>query len=132
MSLTASVRDSVKDFPADETLREYSYLVERGVRPMASICVFKADETLAALVYAAIASPGVSGQRAVPFVCRDWLGRCHCGYASAPWVIDLYRWSQSGQVPECHRHRIVGLLLGYSSEAIGDFERRRAGCLVSG
>ena len=42
------------------------------------------------------------------------------GYASHKWVVDLLVWAQDA--PWVQRDRILGLLLGYSGEAIRDFE----------
>lgn len=66
----------------------------------------------------------------IPFVIDHGDGSASCGFAGAPWVIDLYRWVRlSTDVPQCHRDQIVGLLLGYSTEAIARFDGNRSGRL---
>ena len=44
------------------------------------------------------------------------------GLAAASWVIDLFKWAQ-GQ-PERQMERIIGLLLGYSPQAITAYDAR--------
>ena len=47
----------------------------------------------------------------------------HYGYASYLWAADLLRWSYEA-APMVQRDRIVGLLLGYNTAAVRDFEER--------
>ena len=56
---------------------------------------------------------------AIPFV-GDLKGGAESGYAARAWVVDLLTWAWT--VPAVQRHRILGLLLGYSPDAIGQFE----------
>jgi hypothetical protein len=42
------------------------------------------------------------------------------GFAARAWVVDLLGWLWT--VPLKQRHRVLGLLLGYCAEAIGQFE----------
>ena len=44
------------------------------------------------------------------------------GYAAAAWVVDLLAWSY--EQPLRQHHRIIGLLLGYSVNAIAEHDAR--------
>lgn len=61
---------------------------------------------------------------AIPFVIDCGNGRADYGYASHSWIIDLYSFAvnEGGPVPQQHRGRLLGLLLGYSPEAIARFD----------
>lgn len=66
-----------------------------------------------------------SDSRAIPFVVPRLDGIADCGYASAGWIIHLYKWLvQTPSIPEIQQHRIRGMLLGYSSAAIRDHDER--------
>lgn len=65
----------------------------------------------------------------IPFVAPRDDGVADYGYAASRWVLDLFRWVQSDAVPTQHRHRIIGLLLGYSVESIRTFEDGMCGRL---
>jgi len=56
----------------------------------------------------------------IPFVIDKGEGSADYGYASHQWVIDLYRIFAGANSPASERERgcIVGLLLGYSPDAI--------------
>jgi hypothetical protein len=113
---------------SDDTLREHAYGVARGVRALAisGSCRAEQSEMLAAQTrLEAMGEPG-----AIAFVCPRHDTFADCGYAAAAWVIDLYRWLVSvvdDELPAKHRHRIVGLLLGYGVGAITDYEEQAAG-----
>lgn len=103
----------------DDLIREQAYQIARGTRPLALVgsCALSADieQRLRAL-----AVPG-----AVPFVCERGHGVADFGYGVAPWAVDLYRWATQepdNVVPPEQRHRIIGLLLGYSVQAVTEFE----------
>lgn len=66
----------------------------------------------------------------VTFVLDRGDGFADYGYAATAWVVDLYGWAVT-QAPERQRHRIIGLLLGYSPEAIRAFEERNSGRLFA-
>jgi hypothetical protein len=111
-------------------MREHAYLVSRGVRSLAIIDSYSVDKVqmleLATRVER-FACPG-----AIPFVCKGADGLVYCGYAASQWVVDLFAWlinSKEGAVPSKQRHRILGLLLGYSPEAIRQFEEQNCGRL---
>lgn len=95
----------------DECLQNEAYLVARGVRPLAL-----ADSQVSMKQLREHAEPG-----AIPFTARGRMtGYPLQGYAAQLWVIELLKWAEHN-APEDHRHQILGLLLGYSPEAIQRF-----------
>jgi hypothetical protein len=65
---------------------------------------------------------------AVPFVLDHGDGSGSFGYVANRWVLDFYEWSVKDRaIPEQQRHRIVGLLLGYSPVAISRYEESGSG-----
>ena len=109
--------------PSDDLLSEQSYLVARGVRPMALVGEFPSDLMIAI----ATRLEAQADQDAIPFVIDLGEGHATCGYASAGWAVELYRWVMGKEIPQEHRERILGLLLGYSPVAVASFEDRAAG-----
>ena len=114
-----------------EAIGEQAYLVARGVRPLA--LVGSCPTEIASQAVAEMMPFSETG--AIPFSCDRGDGTTEYGFAAAPWVIDLYRWTVQREeadetVPQSQRHRIVGLLLGYHASAVSAFEesaaRRRA------
>jgi hypothetical protein len=101
--------------PSDDALREQAQLVARGVRPLALVGSCSLDRASAVRHY--LLRLGVPG--AIPFVVPHGDG-AECGYAARAWVVETLTWVWT--VPERHRHRVLGLLLGYSAEAIGQFD----------
>jgi hypothetical protein len=69
-------------------------------------------------------------------MCDRGDGTVEYGYAAAQWAIDLYCWVVNEKaddvVPSHQRHRIIGLLLGYSAAAISDFEMTAVSASTSG
>lgn len=110
----------------DEVVREHCYLVARGVRPMAHVgCCPAADEV--ELQRLAVTLSNIAGDGGpIPFVVTRGDGIADYGFAACSWVIDLFRWATKDAVPPLQRDRIVGLLLGYSSEAIARYCDRAA------
>jgi hypothetical protein len=107
--------------PSDDLIAEQMYLVARGVRPMALVGWSTADPLVMLRVATrleSVADPGV-----LPFVIDHQDGSATFGYAAARWVVDLYEWLvRDNVVPQEHRERITGMLLGYASEAISRYE----------
>ena len=59
----------------------------------------------------------------IPFVLPiKNMGCAITGYAAKEWVIDLFAWSF--EQPLRQHHRIAGLLLGYSADAIAEHDAR--------
>lgn len=112
-------------YTSHEYLVEHAYLVARGVRPLALAGHCKAAPGLMTAVFERLTSAAAPG--AQPFIIEREDGIADWGYAREDWAIDLYRWAQSDAVPEVHRHRIIGLLLGYSAAAIRSHGEGRGG-----
>lgn len=108
-----------------DLVREQAYLVERGVRALSIIGQCTADEvTMLRVATELEAVP----ENAIPFVCDLGNGMADYGFAAQPWVVSLYEWvAKQNAAPAEHRHRILGLLLGYDPSAIASFEARRSG-----
>jgi hypothetical protein len=112
--------------PSDEVLLEQSYLVARGVRSLALVGECPADSKT--MIRVATRIELVGGLGVVPFVVDHGSGVATFGYASAGWAVDLYEWSNGETlVPEEQRHRINGLLLGYSATAISRHDDESGG-----
>ena len=107
--------------------QEHAYLVARGVRPLAIVGNCPAQDIEMFRVVAKLEDLGCPG--AIPFVFPRNDGNADYGYASGAWCIDLLRWTESDAVPAQHRHRIIGLLLGYSVDAIRMHEELSCGRL---
>jgi hypothetical protein len=121
--------------PADsnDLIREQSYLIARGVRALALLghCTNEPVEMLRrATLLDSLAEPG-----AIPFVIDRGDGFADWGFAAAQWVLDLYSWltkkTAQDAVPQQQVARILGLLLGYSTDAIRQFEENRSGRLFT-
>jgi hypothetical protein len=109
-------------------LREQSLLVGRGVRLLALIGECSSDS--AEMLEIATRIETLAGENVIAFVLDEGDGRAEYGYAAAEWVLDLFRWVVTEScVSALHRNRIVGVLCGYSAEAIRLFEERQSGRL---
>ncbi len=111
---------------SDDYITEHAYLVERGVRPLAIVghIVAAAEGMLRIATRLEVAA--VAG--IVPFVIARRDGIADAGFAAAKWVVDLYEWLvQCEYVPTEHAHRIRGLLLGYSVDAVRAHGERMTG-----
>jgi len=108
---------------------EHAYLVARGVRPVAIVGQCPTIPRVMFEVAARLEELAEDG--AIPFVSPRDDGIADYGFAASKWAIDLLRWTQSDAVPTEHRHRIIGLLLGYSAEAIRRHEEQGCGRLFA-
>ena len=112
---------------SDDYVAEHAYLVERGVRSMAIVDHIVAEPETMRLAVSRLEQASI-GAAVVPFVVIRHDSFADCGFAAAPWVVDLYEWLvQSDSVPPEHAHRIRGLLLGYSPLAIRAHDERTSG-----
>lgn len=106
---------------SDELIREHGYLVARGVRPLALVGHCEADPM--AMLRASTRLEEAVPPGAIPWVFDREDGVADYGCAGAAWAVDLMEWVvKSGAVPEVQRHRIMGLLLGYSTSEIAKHE----------
>lgn len=116
--------------PIEPEAREHAYLVARGVRPLAIVGNCPADPRRMFEVAAQLEE--VASEGAIPFVAPRNDRIADYGFARSKWVIDLLSWAQTDAVPTEHRHRIIGLLLGYSVEAVRAHEEQGCGRLFQG
>lgn len=114
-----------KGIPSSEVIREHAYLIARGARSLAFVGQCSAEPLTMVKVATKLERLAEAG--ALPFVLDQRDGHALYGYAGSSWALDLYRWVEQSQVPLIQRHRILGLLLGYSAEAIRCFEEMQDG-----
>jgi thiamine monophosphate synthase len=114
------------DVPSDDLLAEQAYLVARGVRTLSLVGHCDADQMTMLRVATRIEQATCQG--AVPFVIDHGNEVASYGYAAAAWVVDLYEWANDPtQVAQEQRHRINGLLLGYSAAAVARHDEENSG-----
>ena len=107
---------------SDDLLSEQSYLVARGVRPVAigGHLHVSADDDLLRL---ATRVERAACEGCLPFVVDHGNGAASYGYAAGRWALDLYEWVVTDpHVPEEQRDRVIGLLLGYNGPSIARYE----------
>ena len=104
---------------SDDVIEEQFYLIARGVRPMALLGSIPTEGDLMLQVSTRIET--LAEGTVTPFVVDRGDGLADVGYAAAPWVVDLFRWTFR-YAADPQLSRVVGLLLGYSAQAIADFE----------
>ena len=107
---------------SEESVQEQAYLVSRGVRSLALLDSCDLDKTVMANRFVWLNQ--LAGKYTVlPFVLpREDFPCAMTGYAAAAWVVDLLAWSY--EQPLRQHHRIIGLLLGYSVNAIAEHDAR--------
>lgn len=114
---------------SDDALAEQAYLVARGVRRL-SLAGHShvADDASDELLRVATRIERHAAPNAIPFVIDHGDGTASYGYADSRWALDLYEWAvKNPSVPQEQRHRIVGLLLGYSTPAVSSHEEEGSG-----
>ena len=113
-------------FASDDLLAEHSYLVARGVRPLALAGHLHVEDSDLLSLATRVESVACAGT--LPFVLDHGDGTASYGYAGTRWALDLYEWSvRDPQIPEEQRDRIIGLLLGYSGPSIAHYEEEGCG-----
>jgi hypothetical protein len=121
-----TVTDADILLPSADALAEQAYLVARGVRPLSLAGHCPADPMVLLRVATKVECQTCPG--AVPFVVDHGDDTASYGYASAAWALDLYEWTvREALIPEEQRHRIIGLLLGYSVPAVARHDDERSG-----
>jgi hypothetical protein len=125
-SLTQDQRETDLLVPNGDVLSEHAYLVARDVRPIAIAGHFPSGSADALRIATLI--EGAACENAVPFVIDHGDGSGSFGFASNRWALDFYEWAVTDRsIPEQQRHRIVGMLLGYSPAAISRYEESGSG-----
>ena len=118
--------------PSTDLIKEQAYLVSRGVRPLAIVAESCNEDPVAVLkAYTEMCYTlqrggiTVGGQsNIVPICYQNGEGSVKLGFAARAWVPETLKWILEN-APQPHLDRILGLLLGYSPDAIaadGDFD----------
>lgn len=116
-------------YASDDLINEQAWLIARGVRHLALLGSIAKDEKAMRDTFIRLNQSCI--EPAVPFVLpRKDMDCAMTGYASAQWVIDLLDWSYDQ--PLRQHHQIMGLLLGYSSEQIGQHDAREFAGMPTG
>ena len=106
--------------------REHAYLVGRGVRLIADLGTCRSEPDV--VLQAATHVEDCADSDVIPFVFDRGDGRAVLGYAAHAWALDLYRWViTDSTLPPTQVARIIGLLHGYTPQAIRRHEERRGG-----
>lgn len=67
------------------------------------------------------------GYAPIPLVVKRKDGDCaDYGFAQRAWVVETFQWL-SGNAPPPHLHRLLGLMLGYSADAIAIHDECESG-----
>jgi hypothetical protein len=120
------LRDTDLLVPSGDVLSEHAYLVAREVRPVAIAGHFPTGSASAVRIATLIEA--ATQEEVVPFVIDHGDGSGSFGYAANRWALDFYEWAVTdGSIPEQQRHRIIGMLLGYSPVAISRYEESGSG-----
>lgn len=113
--------------PNLDVLAEHAYLVARGVRPLAIANHFP-TASASELRIATVIEGAAESEDVLPFVLDHGDGSGSFGYAANRMTLDFYEWAASDRaIPEQQRHRIIGMLLGYSPVAISRYEETGCG-----
>ena len=114
---------SIRDEFTDDLARQQAYLVSRGVRPMALLPEVGKEPIEVQCAFFRIQELAAGLGTVIPFVWERPDHDCtDVGYVSHSWVLDLHKWLHEADVPTRQYHRIMGLLLGYSPEAIAQHD----------
>lgn len=120
-------RDTDLLVPNRDVLAEHAYLVARDVRPLAIGGHFPTGSA-SLLRIATLIEEAASGEEVLPFVIDHGDGSGSFGYAANSVTLDFYEWATTDPaVPEQQKHRIIGMLLGYSPGALSRYEERGSG-----
>lgn len=104
-------------------LFDAAYTVSRGVRALALVgSVAATPEAMSEAEQELFRCGSLYGNTCPLVLVSAGPHRAECGYATHSWVVDLYRWCQDESLPLRQRERVLGLLLGYSAEAIHRFD----------
>jgi hypothetical protein len=120
-------RDTDLLVPNRDVLAEHAYLVARGVRPLAIGGHFP-TASASTLRIATLIEDAATGEDVLPFVIDHGDDSGSFGYAVNRWSLDFYEWAVTDRaIPEQQRHRVIGMLLGYSPVAISRYEESGSG-----
>jgi hypothetical protein len=120
-------RDTDLLVPNRDVLAEHAYLVARGARPLAIGGHFP-TASASMLRIATLIEDAATGEDVASFVIDHGDGTGSFGYAANRWSLDFYEWAVTDRaIPEQQRHRVIGMLLGYSPVAISRYEETGSG-----
>lgn len=108
----------------EHSLNEAAWLISRGVRPLAmaaSGLLSELPEGGLDWLTQVVDSKAYKGVHRAILTTEDTY---EVFYAAEEWVLELYQWSCSVNVPREHLEAIAGLLLGYSPNAIAAYLRK--------
>lgn len=114
------------DYIGGENIWNDGYLVSRGVRIMALTGYCKSDQNAVLAVRQKLCEQDFGNAKAnqpIPLILDVGGGTAEYGWAQRAWVIDTYEWILKN-VPRPHLDRLRGLMLGYSVDAIAEFDER--------
>ena len=100
----------------------HALLISAGCRPFAEVGAIidkpGAREEVGALMGAVVRESRIDPRTCIPWYHVDKYGTASFGYAQAQWAIHRHEWVMDTEIPTPQRHRILGLLFGYSPSAI--------------
>lgn len=110
---------------SDDYLLEQAYLVERGVRSVALVGTTHGGLQAAREIATRLKC---LASDVITFVIPGAVeGNFTYGYASHAWAVSLLQWALSDDCPQRQANQIIGLMLGYSADAIRTFDERGSG-----
>ena len=119
--------------PIDGTIQEQANLISRGVRPLALLGHVRPDPITMLRAYNRLEhlAPrgGASAHEPIPIVMLRKDGSCaDAGFAARQWVAETFKWV-SDNAPQPHLNHLIGLMLGYSPDAIAALDEVESGAL---
>ena len=120
--------------PIDGTIQDAAYQISRGTRPLALLGHVPPDPWTMLRAYNRLTFLGAhnrsGGHEPVPLVVLRKDGSCaDAGFAARAWVVETFQWI-SENIPQPHLDRLLGLMLGYSPDAIAAHDEASSGLLV--
>ena len=119
--------------PIDGTIQDAAYQISRGTRPLALLGHVRPDPVTMLRAYNRLTFLGQhnssGGRQPIPLVVLRKDDACaDAGFAARAWVVETFKWI-SKNVPQPHLDRILGLMLGYSPDAIAAHDEAHSGLL---
>ncbi len=119
--------------PIDGTIQDAAYQVSRGIRPLVLLGHVRPDPITLLRAYNRLQYLGgqYSGMtvQPIPIVALRKDEACaDAGFAARQWVVETLAWIHDN-APQPHLDRLLGLLLGYSPDAIAAHDEVQSGKL---
>ena len=117
--------------PLDGTIQDAAYQISRGIRLMALLGHVPPNPTTMSRAYYRLVylggSQGAGALLPIPFVIEREDKTCaDAGFAARQWVVETFVWIKKNAPPP-HLNRLLGLLLGYSPDAIAVHDEAQMG-----